>query len=118
MNQIGKRVELLRKKKGYSLRKLGEVCNLSHTYINDIEKSRSNPSLQTLKILADNLDTSISYLVGEESREKNLLNIINNNENLKSIIIEMKDASDKEIELFLKTWKYINSVYNEDNNQK
>ena len=38
-NNIANLVKVARKKKGYSARKLAELCNISHTEISNIEKN-------------------------------------------------------------------------------
>lgn len=121
MDSLGKKIELLRKEKGYSLREFGKLCNLSHSYINDIEKGRTNPSLETLKILAENLNTSISYLIGEQTKEKadsfiktqeekKILEILNGHEEIKKLVSELKYTDDRDITLLLKTWDFVKSI--------
>lgn len=71
---LGKRVLELRKKDGYSMRELAKKCNLSHTYISDIEKDRTVPAVDTLRLLADALGTTMAYLLGEtDAPEKSKL---------------------------------------------
>jgi transcriptional regulator with XRE-family HTH domain len=64
---LGERLKQLRLKKKLSLRELGNLAHISHSFIADIESGRSNPSLATLEILARVLGTTTSYLLGEES---------------------------------------------------
>lgn len=121
MDSLGDKIESLRKEKGYSLRELGKICNLSHSYISDIEKGRTNPSLETLMILAKNLNTSISYLVGEVSeinvnsidktkKDNEILNLINKNTDLKKMLYELSKGDSKDINLLIKTWKFVKSI--------
>ncbi len=121
MDSLGEKIESLRKEKGYSLRELGKICNLSHSYISDIEKGRTNPSLETLVILAKNLNTSISYLVGEVSEinvnsidktkeDNEILNLMNRNTDLKKLLYELSKADSKDINLLIKTWKFVKSI--------
>lgn len=49
-NNIGQLVKEARKKKGISARKLADLCDISHTEINNIEQGiRMKPALLTLK---------------------------------------------------------------------
>jgi transcriptional regulator with XRE-family HTH domain len=129
IDNLGIKVKYLRKENGYSLRKFGKICNLSHSYINDIESGRTNPSIQTLQIIADKLNTNMSYLLGEsnnqcqlikESSDKKeycyntedyeIIKILNNNPKIKHIIYELKNSSAKRIDIFLKTWDFVKSI--------
>lgn len=64
MNTLGQRVKLLRKEKKLTLRQLGKITHLSHSFLADIESGRSVPSVETLAILADILEVSTDYLLG------------------------------------------------------
>ncbi len=56
-NTIANLVKTARKKKGYSARKLAELCNISHTEISNIEKGlRVKPAILTLKGFEKYLD--------------------------------------------------------------
>ncbi|SDX32463.1 Transcriptional regulator, contains XRE-family HTH domain [Tepidimicrobium xylanilyticum] len=134
MDSLGTKIRLLRKKNGYSLRQFGQMCNLSHSYISDIENGRTNPSLQTLQIIAENLNTSMSYLLGESSnqcfdkkqedqnekyytiQDYEILTILNKYPKLKQYIYELKKAPTRKINVFLETWNFIQSIY--DNIEK
>lgn len=130
MDNLGPKIKDLRKKNGYSLRKFGSICNLSHSYISDIENGRTNPSLETLQIIAENLNTSMSYLLGESNnqclnKEKynynkeccctvkdcEIIEILNENPKLKQDIYELKNTSTKKIDVFLRTWDFVKSIY-------
>ncbi|NLW41493.1 MAG: helix-turn-helix transcriptional regulator [Tissierellia bacterium] len=108
--------------------------NLSHSYISDIENGRTNPSLQTLQIISENLNTSMSYLLGESSnqcfdkkqedqnekyytiQDYEILTILNKYPKLKQYIYELKKAPTRKINVFLETWNFIQSIY--DNIEK
>lgn len=56
-NTIANLVKTARKKKGYSARKLAELCNISHTEVSNIEKGlRVKPAILTLKGFEKYLD--------------------------------------------------------------
>lgn len=64
---LGDRIKQLRLNKKLSLRELGRLAHISHSFIADIESGRSNPSLNTLEALANALGTTTSYLLGEDT---------------------------------------------------
>lgn len=68
MNTLGKRIEYLRKMQNYTMQELADKCNISKSYVNDIEKGRVNPSLDTLTSIAKALNTTVSYLLGENDQ--------------------------------------------------
>ncbi len=61
MDTLGARLKRLRENKKISLRKLGGMAHLSHSFIADIESGRSNPSIDTLNALAKALDVVIRF---------------------------------------------------------
>jgi len=65
---LGSRIKRLRLKRKLSLRELGRLAHVSHSFIADIESGRSNPSLVTLEGLANALGTTTSYFLEEQSR--------------------------------------------------
>lgn len=70
MDEVGVRLKHLREAKKLSLRELGKMAHVSHSFIADIESGRSNPSLDTLKSLAKALNVSIVDLTGDVSRKQ------------------------------------------------
>ncbi|MRH44597.1 helix-turn-helix domain-containing protein [Aquibacillus halophilus] len=65
---IGERMKIQRKIKGYSITKLASLAGVSKSYLSYIERGiQKNPSLQILSKVAVRLDTSIEYLMGEQS---------------------------------------------------
>ncbi len=67
---IGKKVENLRKRKGYSQEKLAKESKLSIRTIQRLESNMTNPSGYTLISIAKVLDVDISELQREIIREK------------------------------------------------
>ena len=61
--KLGDRIRELRKNKKETLRATSESSNLSVSYLSDIERGRTNPSLQTLDALANHFDISIADLL-------------------------------------------------------
>lgn len=64
---LGEKIRLLRTEKGYSLRELGKRVNLSFSYLGDIERGRTNPSIETLKSLAEALEVPVTYFLEENN---------------------------------------------------
>lgn len=61
--QLGNRLQSLRKQKGLTQEALAEEIGLGRSYIAEIESGRRNPSLDSLKIIADGLQVSLSKLL-------------------------------------------------------
>lgn len=64
---VGERIANLRKENQLTIQNLADRCNISKSYVNDIEKGRVNPSLDTLRLIAEALNTTMAYLAGEDS---------------------------------------------------
>lgn len=60
-NRIGKRIKELRKKRGYTLRELGEKLNFDYSYLSKVENGRKTPSIELLQQMADFFNVDISY---------------------------------------------------------
>ena len=56
LEQFGKQVEKLRKKKNLSYRKLAQNCNIDYSDISKIEKGKANVTMLTLLELAKGLE--------------------------------------------------------------
>lgn len=63
---VGERIKALRQDSKLTLRELSQKVDISISFLSDIENGRSNPSLERLKDIAKALDTTTSYLLGEE----------------------------------------------------
>src|SRR5690606_12045250 len=64
MTIIGEKLKELRLQKNLTLRELGKLTNISHSFLADIESGRSVPSIDTLETLADFFGVSTDYLLG------------------------------------------------------
>ena len=60
---LGDRLRELRKSKGETLKVTSEGTGLSVSYLSDIERGRTNPALQKLKVLAAHFDISVADLL-------------------------------------------------------
>jgi transcriptional regulator with XRE-family HTH domain len=53
---IGENIRRERKKKNITQKELGEKVGISNTYLSDMEIGRTNPSIKTLRKIAQGLD--------------------------------------------------------------
>jgi transcriptional regulator with XRE-family HTH domain len=60
---IGKRVKTLREERSIPQQVLAAKCNIEKSNLSRLEAGGTNPTLYTLKKIADNLDISLSELV-------------------------------------------------------
>ena len=60
MVTIGDNIRKYRKKKNLTQKELGDIVKISNTYLSDMEIGRTNPSIKTLKRIAQGLE--ISYV--------------------------------------------------------
>ena len=61
--KFGKRVQSLRKEKGWSQEELADRSNFHRTYIGFIERGERNISLKALKILSQTFGISLSEIL-------------------------------------------------------
>lgn len=67
MVDVGERIKKARKAAGLTQRELAEKIHMSQSYIADMERSRHNPSLSALQLIANALSLDISEFVGSSS---------------------------------------------------
>lgn len=60
---IGKRVKMLREAKNIPQQDLAAKCNIEKSNFSRLEAGGTNPTLYTLKKIAENLNVSLSELV-------------------------------------------------------
>lgn len=65
MNRIGERIKKKRELLNLHLNELADKVGISSSALSQIEKSKSFPSILTLKSIAENLHTTVGELVGE-----------------------------------------------------
>lgn len=66
MLNIGERIQMLRKQRGYNQDQLAEMASLNRVTIAKYESGRIEPGAQALARIADALGVSIDYLMGRE----------------------------------------------------
>lgn len=62
-NTVGIVVKYARVKEGLTLRELSDKCNLSVSYLSDIERGRTVPSLGALTEIMDALDADLRMTI-------------------------------------------------------
>ncbi|MDF1500749.1 MAG: helix-turn-helix transcriptional regulator [Anaerolineales bacterium] len=63
--KLGERIRELRHQKGETLLELGDGAGLSVSYLSDLERGRTSPSMQTLQALADHFELTVTdFLAG------------------------------------------------------
>ncbi len=69
---FGKKLAECRKAKGLSQKELAKLLNTSHSVIGKYEREEMTPSIEAAVKLANLLDTTVGYLLGE-NKEASLL---------------------------------------------
>ena len=91
---LGKRINLVRKDRGFTAERLSEVCNINATYLRQIEGGTKIPSLPVFIDICKALKISPDYLLQDEL-EDNEISVIRDIETL------WKDVSPEKQELAL-----------------
>ncbi len=63
--EFGQKMTLIRKQKKMSQAELGKVSGINGDIVGKYERNEMKPSIETAKKLADALEISLDYLVGE-----------------------------------------------------
>lgn len=70
--EIGKRIYKQRVRRDVSQTKLAEECDVSPSFISQLERGEKTPSLETLLVLGRRLDVPISYFFVNEDLSETL----------------------------------------------
>lgn len=94
---IGGKIKVLRKERKLTQVELAKKSNISRSYLTDIENDRYNPSVETLKAIANSLDVKLSDILSDDVEQKDSLNdrdkkSINND--LKKLMDEFRAGTD------------------------
>lgn len=63
LQQLGKRIEYLRKEKGWSQLTLAIEANINRNYLSDLERGRRNPTIKVLEKIASALTVDLATLL-------------------------------------------------------
>lgn len=66
---IGKKIQELRTKNGFSIRKLSSIAGITPSMLSQIENGQVNPSINTLRSLASALGAPLYHFFKEESED-------------------------------------------------
>jgi transcriptional regulator with XRE-family HTH domain len=69
---LGDKLRALREEKDLSLKKLGELTQLSFTYLSEVERGTVAPSVETLRALAEVFEVPVSIFINNK-RKNNVL---------------------------------------------
>lgn len=58
--KIGEEIKLSREERKITQKELAKKAGISNTYLSDIERMRTNPSIKVLQQLADALEEAVS----------------------------------------------------------
>ncbi|MBP1676758.1 MAG: MerR family transcriptional regulator [Bacteroidetes bacterium] len=108
MNRIGERVKRKRELLGMQLNDLAKKVGISSSALSQIEKAKSYPSILTLKLIAENLYTTVGELIGENEslfnnpvfRSEDMGVIEVNDSGTQMFMLSQHDAS-KQMDTFL-----------------
>lgn len=75
---VGKKIRLMRERKGWSQKTLGENCNppIAEPTIRRYELGKLNPKIETCRKIAKALGVPVNVLIGEEDVLKEILDRI------------------------------------------
>ncbi|GAB1416946.1 helix-turn-helix domain-containing protein [Paludibacter sp.] len=69
MNRIGERIKKRREQVGLQLNELSKKVGISSSALSQIENAKASPTISTLKRIAENLDTTVGELIGENESD-------------------------------------------------
>lgn len=92
-NAFGKRINQLRKKKGYTSEQLSELCGVNAVHIRKIESGGSQPSFSLFLKICNILNVSSDFLLGD------LLNHPVMPESVERLNIQMKHLTPAQMEM-------------------
>lgn len=69
--ELGKAIKIRRVEADLSQEQLAELCSIDRTYMSNIERGKRQPSMKTLRTIAEALNTKTSELLQDaEGREQ------------------------------------------------
>jgi transcriptional regulator with XRE-family HTH domain len=71
--KLGRRVQERRKQMGLNLRELAGQAGVTASFLSQLERGQSNPSIKSLQAIAKTLNVSIFYLLVDESSDSHYL---------------------------------------------
>jgi transcriptional regulator with XRE-family HTH domain len=68
MSSFGKKLRECREAKDFSQSELAKLLNTNHSIIGKYERDEVKPTIDVVKKLADELDTTVGFLLGETNQ--------------------------------------------------
>jgi transcriptional regulator with XRE-family HTH domain len=66
MDRFGEKLSVLRKRRGLTLRQLGKMLEVHHTYVSQIEKGKTTPNARMIIKIADIFGVTADQLMRDE----------------------------------------------------
>ena len=88
---FGKKIKELRESKGWNRSELADNIGISHVMVGRYERDETAPSVEVAKKMADALDTSIDYLVGDGTKSSFNKKTLKRLEDIEDMPPTMKD---------------------------
>lgn len=92
MSTTGKRIRSLRAERDLTLKELASKAGISLGYLGDIERGRTNPSLETLNAIATALSIDPQVLIASDEQ-----GILVTNDSLKAILRGAQELGEEEL---------------------
>ena len=85
---LGKKIRSIRKENGLTLKKMASVSGLSSPFLSQVETGAVNPSLATVKAIADALNISLGQLFTEKASNEGTSSCLTRPENRKTFTVD------------------------------
>lgn len=102
---FGDRITLVRKQKKLSQNELGKLADVSGDIVGKYERNEMKPSIETARRLANALNVTLDYLVGDSDTSVFDKNITKRIEDISTMENEDQNALFKIIDAYLRDYK-------------
>ncbi len=102
---FGDRITLVRKQKKLSQNELGKLANVSGDIVGKYERNEMKPSIETARRLANALNVTLDYLVGDSNTVVYDKDITNRIEDIINMSDDDKEALFKIIDAYIRDFK-------------
>ncbi len=97
MKDLGHAIRARRIALGLTLETLSERAGVSRAMLSDIERNVKNPTIKVLSQIAEGLECTVSYLLGEEQTGKNIERIQVTRKNERHILIDPQSGVERHL---------------------
>lgn len=102
---FGDRIIVIRKQKKLSQSELGKLANVSGDIVGKYERNEMKPSIETAKRLANALNVTLDYLVGDSDSTAFDKDITKRMENINNMKSDDKNALFRIIDAYIRDYK-------------